>query len=306
MARLVNPIAQRNLMMTILVTGSTGNIGAQVVANLAGKGVEIRALTRSPEKARFPEGIIPVAGDLSDVDAMRAALAGTSTLFLLAPNVPEELTQAMIALNLAREAGLRRVVYLSVFKGAEYTDVPHFTGKYTVERMIEKCEISATILRPAYYIQNDLRQKDALLGTNVYTMPVGSKGISMVDTRDIAEVAASQLLLRTRSGEALPREIIEVVGPDCLTGQGLAALWSDVLGREIGYAGDDLEVMEQKMRAFAPAWLAYDMRLMMQRYQQDGAAATAVELERLTKLLGHAPRSYRDFAVEAAKQWQSA
>ena len=291
--------------MTILVTGSTGNVGAQVIARLAGQGADVRALTRSPDKARFPAGVAPVKGDLSDVDAVRAALNGVGTLFLLAPNVPDELTQAMLALNLAREAGVRGVVYLSVFKGAEYADVPHFTGKHTVERMIDQCGIPATVLRPAYYIQNDLRQKDALLGAGFYAMPVGHKGISMVDTRDIADVAAARLLRREQDASALPTETVELVGPDCLTGPALAELWTGVLGRPIRYAGDDLDAMEQKMRAAAPGWLAYDMRLMMRRYQQDGAAATPVELDRLTTLLGRAPRSYRDFAKAAAKQWQA-
>ena len=92
--------------MTILVTGSTGNIGSQIVSLLAGKHLDIHALTRSPEKSHFPEGVVPVAGDLSNVDAMRSALTDVSTLFLLAPNVPDELTQAMITLNLARDAGV--------------------------------------------------------------------------------------------------------------------------------------------------------------------------------------------------------
>ncbi len=171
--------------------------------------------------------------------------------------------------------------------------------------MIEQCGIPATILRPAYYIQHDLRQKDALLGAGLYAMPVGSKGISMVDTRDITEVATSQLLCHEQASAALPSKVVELVGPDCLTGLGLAALWTDVLGRPIHYAGDDLEAMEQTMKAFAPGWLAYDMRLMMNRYQQDGAAATSADLDHLTTLLGHVPRSYRDFALAAAKQWQA-
>jgi uncharacterized protein YbjT (DUF2867 family) len=88
------------------------------------------------------------------------------------------------------------VVYLSVFKGEAYADVPHFASKMTVERMIETFDLPATILRPAYFIQNDMRQKDALLGGNVYGMPVGAKGISMVDIRDIGEAAAKELLRR--------------------------------------------------------------------------------------------------------------
>jgi uncharacterized protein YbjT (DUF2867 family) len=154
--------------MTILVTGSTGTIGSQVASQLQSQGREVRALTRSPEKAQLPAGITPVRGDLADVDSMRAALAGVSTLFLLAPNVADELTQAMLTLSVAREAGVKGIVYLSVLKGETYTDVPHFAGKYTVERMIEDLGLPATVLRPAYFIQNDLRQKDTLLTQGVY------------------------------------------------------------------------------------------------------------------------------------------
>jgi uncharacterized protein YbjT (DUF2867 family) len=292
--------------MTILVTGSTGTIGSQVVTTLAGKGAEIRALTRSPEKSQFPAGVVLVKGDPSDVESLRAALKGVSTLFLLVANVPDELTQALITLSLAREAGVRGVVYLSVFKGAEYTDVPHFAGKHTVERMIEASGMAATMLRPSYYIQNDLRQKDALLSHGLYAMPIGSAGVSMVDTSDIAEIAAQELLRRERSEQRLPSEAIDLVGPDSLTGAALADIWTKVLGRRVRYVGDDLDAMERKMKAFAPGWLAYDMRLMLRRYQQDGAAATPAALERLTKLLGRAPRSYRDFAVETARQWAAA
>ncbi|HWK44306.1 MAG TPA: NmrA/HSCARG family protein [Stellaceae bacterium] len=289
--------------MTILVTGSTGTIGSQVVTTLAGKGVQIRALTRSPEKTSFPAGVVPVKGDPSDVESLRTALAGVSTLFLLIANVPDELTQALITLNLAREAGVRGVVYLSVFKGADYTDVPHFTGKHAVERMIEASDMPATILRPGYYIQNDMRQKDALLGNGLYAMPIGSAGVSMVDTRDIAQIAAQELLRREQSEHRLPSEVIDLVGPDSLTSAALADIWTEVLERPIRYIGDDLDAMEQRMKTFAPGWLAYDMRLMLARYQRDGAVATPAALERLTALLGHAPRSYRDFAVETAKQW---
>jgi uncharacterized protein YbjT (DUF2867 family) len=120
--------------MSILVTGSTGTIGSQVLAHLQGRNV--RALTRSPETAQLPSGVTPVRGDLADVDSVRAALEGVSTLFLLAPNVADELTQAMLALTVAREAGVKGIVYLSVFKGEAYADVPHFAGKHMVERMI--------------------------------------------------------------------------------------------------------------------------------------------------------------------------
>lgn len=289
--------------MAILVTGSTGTIGTQVLEFLDGHGAEVRALTRSPGTAKFPAGVTAVGGDLSDVDSLRAALGGVGTLFLLAPNAPDELTQAMLALDAAREAGVTGIVYLSVFRGEAYADVPHFASKAAVERMIDACRLPATILRPAYFIQNDVRQKDALLGGGVYGMPVGASGISMVDVRDIGEAAAKELLRRERAGAPLPREVYELVGPDAMTGASLAALWSEVLGRPIAYAGDDLVGLERRLGSVGPAWLARDMALMMRRYQQDGAVATEGDVARLAALLGHAPRSYRDFATAAAAGW---
>jgi uncharacterized protein YbjT (DUF2867 family) len=185
--------------MTILVTGSTGTIGSQVLTQLQGHGVELRALTRSPETSKFPAGVTPVKGDLADVDSVRAALSGVTELFLLVPGVADELTQAMLALSVAREAGIKGIVYLSVFKGELYTDVPHFAGKHTVERMIDDLGLPATVLRPAYFIQNDLRQKEPLFNMGVYGSPVGSKGLSMVDIRDIGAAAAIELLRRNRA-----------------------------------------------------------------------------------------------------------
>ena len=127
----------------------------------------------------------------------------------------------------------------------------------------------------------------------------------MVDTRDIGEAAANELLRRERSSTPLPGEIYELVGPDVLTGASLASLWSEALGRPVAYVGDDLEELEQRLRAFGPAWLAYDMKLMMRRYQEDGAIATAEDIARLTDLLGHPPRSYREFAAKAAAEWKN-
>jgi uncharacterized protein YbjT (DUF2867 family) len=221
--------------MTILVTGSTGVIGSRVVANLAAKGADVHALARSPEKAKFPDGVSPVKADLMDIEATRKAIAQASTLFLLNAVTPDELTQALLTLSLAREAGVKGIVYLSDFHSDLFTDVPHFTGKHTVERMIEDSDLPATILRPNYFMQNDAALTDAIMGHGVYPQPIGSKGFSMVDARDIADIAASSLLKRENAATPLPREMIELVGSDVLTGEAVAQIWSGILGRGIRY-----------------------------------------------------------------------
>ena len=291
--------------MTILVTGSTGVIGTQVIEQLGrmDSGVKIRALTRSPERARFPAHVEAVEGDLSGIASLNSALADVDTLFLLAPNAADELTQALQAMNVAREAGVKGIVYLSVFKGEDYADVPHFTSKYTVERMIEREALPVTVLRPAYFMQNDVHQKEPLLSAGIYGMPIGEKGISMVDARDIGEAAARELVRRSRASGPLPAEIHELVGPDAITGAGAAAIWTEALQREIRYGGDDLNALESRLKENGPEWMAYDMRLMMQRYQREGAVASAAQVERLSALLQRPPRSYRDFAFETARAW---
>ena len=177
--------------MAMLITGGTGTVGSLPRHHLAEQHVAVHALTRDPSKAKFPAGVIPIAGDMLDVESMRKALDGVSTLLLLNAVTPQELTQALLTLRLAREAGIQRVVYLSVFHGEAFADVPHFASQYAVERMIEQAEIPATILRPNCFMQNDARYfREALLGPGFYPFPIGEKGVSMVDVRDISELAA--------------------------------------------------------------------------------------------------------------------
>lgn len=141
--------------MTILVTGGTGTVGAEVTRHLAAAGQQVRALTRSPETASFPPGVTPVKGELADIDALRAGLDGVSGLFLLSAVSPDELTGTLLALDLAHQAGLRNLVYLSVIHADRYLAPPHFAAKVAAERVIEDLDLPATILRPGYYMQND-------------------------------------------------------------------------------------------------------------------------------------------------------
>ncbi|WP_018316393.1 SDR family oxidoreductase [Bradyrhizobium sp. WSM2793] len=281
--------------MTILVTGATGAVGRQVVEQLVKRGADVRALVRDPAKASFPAGVTVAQGDLLDVDALRDALAGVSTLFLLNAVVPDEFTQALITLNLARETGVERVVYLSVIHSDLYVNVPHFAGKFGVERMIEQMGFNATILRPAYFMQNELTIKDVVTGYGVYPMPIGSKGLAMIDVRDIGEIAALELVHREQAAGPLPLDRINLVGPHTLTGADVAGIWSDVLGRTIAYGGDDTASFEKNLRQFMPGWMAFDMRLMSERFLTDGMIPDAGDVERLTALLGRPLRSYRDF-----------
>ena len=285
--------------MTILITGATGNIGSQVVKHLVAQGADVKVLVRDPSKADFPAGVAVAQGDFLDVDSLRKAFDGVSTLFLLNAVVPDEFTQALIALNVARAAGIERIVYLSVIHPDIYVNVPHFAGKFGVERMIEQMGMNATILRPAYFIQNDMTIKDAITGYGIYPMPVGDRGLAMIDVRDIAEIAALELLRREHAAAPLPLSRINLVGPETLTGPRIAAHWSEALGRTIAYAGNDTEAFENNLKQFMPPWMAFDMRMMGERFLTDGMLPEGGDVARLENLLGRPLRTYRDFVAEA-------
>ncbi len=282
--------------MTILVTGATGRVGRHLVQSLFERGANVRVLTRDPAKAEFPATVEVVQGDLLDIDALRRAFAGVRTLFLLNAVSGDEFTQALIALNIARESGVERVVYLSVLHAGRFVNVPHFAVKSGAERMIEAMGVSATILRPAYFIDNEHMIKDVILNYGIYPMPIGSKGIAMIDARDIAEVAAIELVRRDQASGKLPLTTINLVGPQTLTGKDVAAIWSDVLGKPVTYAGDDPSGFEQNLAGFLPKWMAFEMRLMAERYVSDGMIPAEGDVERLTGMLGRPLRSYRTFA----------
>lgn len=286
--------------MTILVLGATGRVGRHLVDQLVSRDAKVRVLTRDASKTSFPINVEVVQGEILDLDSLRKAFKGVRTLFLLNAVTGDEFAQAIIALNVAREAGVDRVVYLSVFDADGAVNVPHFAVKSGAERMLKAMDFSATILRPSYFIDNEVMIKDVVLNHGVYPMPIGSKGVAMVDARDIAEVAAIELIRRDEAPGKLPITTINLVGPDTLTGEGVAAIWAEVLGRPIVYGRDDPSSFELSMATFMPKWTAYEMRLMAERYVSDGMVPKTGDVERLVEILGRPLHSYREAASSLA------
>lgn len=286
--------------MKILVTGGTGNVGSAVVKELSKRGAAVRVLARKqPEAGKLPAKVEVAIGDLLDPVSLEKALEGVDKLFLLNAVVTDELTQALIAYGVAKRMGVKHVTYLSVFRVDQFRDVPHFASKLAVENALREFGVRYTVLRPGYYIQNDGNLKDALTGPGIYPMPIGTAGIAAADVRDIAEAAAISLTEDGHDGHTY-----DIVAPSMISGPGNAALWSTLLGREIKYTGHNFDQWEQSMRSRMPSWSAFDLRMMFQGYFDRGFESTETEVARLTKLLGHTPRSYEDFATETAAAWK--
>lgn len=287
--------------MKILITGGTGTVGSKVIDELHKRGATVRALIRKQGAAKLPDGVEPFVGDLLDPLSVQKALQGVDKLYLLNAVVPDELTQGLIAFDLAKRLKLQQIVYHSVFKVQDFKDVPHFASKLAIENALHEFNVPFTIIRPNYFFQNDLALKDAITKAGVYPMPLGTIGISAVDVRDIAEAAAIALT----SGGHLSKTY-NLNGPDILSGEKVASIWSKLLGKQIHYTGHDVDAFEEEMRKKAPSWAAFDIRMMFQGYLERGFSAESGDIEALTNLLGHGPRRYEDFAKEAVSAWAAA
>jgi uncharacterized protein YbjT (DUF2867 family) len=287
--------------MKVLVIGATGNVGTAVVAELQKRGAEVRALVRKQNAAesQLSGGVEISIGDLLDPVSVEKALRGVDKLYLLNAVVPDELTQGLIAYDLAKKLKLRHIVYHSVFRVEHFKDVPHFASKLAIENALREFDLPFTIIRPNYFFQNDATLKDPLMMAGIYPMPLGPAGISAVDVRDIAESAAIALTSDGHYGKTY-----NVNGPEVLSGPKVASIWSGLLGKEIRYSGNDMDAFEEQMRKRAPSWSAFDIRMMFQGYLERGFVAEAGDIETLTDLLGHALRRYEDFARETALNWQ--
>ena len=284
--------------MKILVTGGTGRVGSEVVKELQKRNADIRLLVRKSD-APMLAGVEAAIGDLLDPVSVEKAMDGVDKLYLLNAVLPDELTQGLIAYDLAKKLKLRHVVYHSVFRVEHFKDVPHFASKLAIENALKEFDVPFTILRPNYFSQNDATLKEPLTKAGIYPMPLGDVGVSVVDVRDIAEAAAIVLTSGEHSGKTY-----NLNGPEVVSGPKAASIWGEVLGKKIQYTGHNMDAFEEQMRKKAPSWSAFDIRMMFEGYLERGFVAEDGDLETLTKILGHAPRRYEDFARETFLQWQ--
>src|ERR1700721_2960944 len=251
--------------MKILAIGATGNVGSEVVKELKKRNAHVRIRVRKKGTAS-PEGVEVAVGDLLDPVSVQQALHGVDKLYLLNAVTPDELTQGLIAYDLAKKVKLKQICYHSVFKVEEFKDVPHFASKLAIENALRQFDLPFTIIRPNYFIQNDATLKDSLTQAGIYPMPLGNVGVSAVDIRDIAEATAIVLTSDEHYGQTY-----NLNGPEALSGPKAASIWSKVLGKKIRYGGHDMDAFEEQMRKRAPSWSAFDVPMMFEGYLERGS-----------------------------------
>jgi uncharacterized protein YbjT (DUF2867 family) len=231
MSAILSWAVARVKIMTILVTGATGNIGRLIVDHLIDLGAnDIRALTKNPAKANLPDGVSAVTGYLGDPESLPAALDGVDRMYL-AP-LPSTLE---VTLDLAKQAGVEYVVALS---GAAHWQ--EHADKVVASGLLN------TQLGPGEFLENFAIWADQIKTSRTVREPYPSAVEAPISMVDIARVAA---VLLVKPDEAHFGRMYPITGPEALTRAEIATQIGVGVGAEVTFEQCDRAEAEERFNA---------------------------------------------------------
>jgi uncharacterized protein YbjT (DUF2867 family) len=282
-------------MKKVLVTGATGKIGSQVVPRLAAYDeTAVRAFVRNAEKAAplITSGAELALGTFEDAQAVRSAVEGIDAVVLITLQNPNAAEQAGAVLSAATEAGVRKIVRISVFKAAINgpTDVTRLHGRTDTE--IQASGLTYTILRPCFFMQNlFFMAARSIAGDGKLYFGTGDAKLGMIDLRDIVDCAVQSVV-----SDAYDNQVFTLTGPEAISFHDIADRLSNILERPIRYVAVPPEAVEQSIRAMGMGdWYAQVMRDLCKAYRENWGDVTTDDVARIA---GHAPRSFDAFTRE--------
>ncbi len=292
---------------TVLVLGSTGLMGREVVAALGRRGVHPRVLVRDPSRLVDPDGLDVRVGDLRDPASLRAALDGVDVVFHISPHEADELELTRTVVAACEESGAR-LVFAGVHVGGRnaFTSwvmrrvygvlLPRYRGKIALAHLVERSATDPVVICPMNFMQNDEVLLDVILGGE-FVHPTHPKGLNRVDLRDVGEVAARILLDRSTPSGTYP-----VVGPRSVTGPECAAVWAEALGRPVRYVGDDDAALEAALSAHLTGYRRDDWISSFKKLRGIEVKASPEELATTERLLGRPPTDYTEFVARVVAE----
>ena len=218
-----------------LVTGASGHLGSQVIEALPAEGAEpIVAVTRSPEKLEGlrARGVEIRAGDFNDPAMLGPAFTGGGRLLIistddLAPG--KRFAAHSNAVAAAKEAGVSHIVYTSLTNPDENSPIGFAGDHRETEAMIKDTGIPYTILRNCLYTDLLLMSGPQAVGAGALYAAAADGKAGYVTRADCARVAAAALL--TEAGSS----VRDITGPEAVGQADIAAILSEVAGKEIPY-----------------------------------------------------------------------
>ncbi|KES05035.1 hydroxylase [Streptomyces toyocaensis] len=267
----------------ILVTGATGTVGRQVVAELLARGHEVRALTRDPAGAGLPGEVDVVRGDLTAPDSLVPALEGVTGLHLITFGGPyfAPLETGPRVMEAARTAGVRRVTVL------------HGGGPSPLEDAVRSDDgVDWTVLMPVEFMANALEWADGIVASDEVREPFVSRLSAMVHEGDIGAVAAVALTEEGHGGQ----EYV-LTGPELLTVGDKVAAIAAARGRAVSLV--ELTEEEAVARWRAAGHPEDVIGFLLEAYGSTPEVGRTV-VDTVEKVTGRPARTFTQWAAEHA------
>jgi uncharacterized protein YbjT (DUF2867 family) len=281
----------------ILVIGGRSKIGSALLGELAARGERVRALVRSGEGAdSLPGGVESVTGDLGDVDSLRAALADVDRMFLLCGPTENEVQLNRNAIDVAMEANIKLLVRSSILGSDPDSEATFVHDHGICDAYLRQAGVPHAIVRPNLFMQNVPESTIPGIDANGnFYANAGDARISMVDTRDVAAVAARVLIEPGHEGHAY-----DVTGPEALSYSDVAAALSSAMGRAIHYVDAPDEAVSKSLSDFGlPVWLVGALVDLFQDYRRSGTDGYAAQVtDTVKQMTGRSPRNLAQLLAE--------
>ena len=279
----------------ILVTGSTGLIGSEVLRRLSQTGAPVRALTRDMKKARQMPGVTWVGGDLGKPETLPEAFAGTKTLFLLTHYLEDMVQLQHNAIAAARAAGVNHVVKVSAFAASDHSKAPIGRWHHQVEKDLEASGLAWTFLRPHHFMQNLLAQAEYVRKDGVVYSASGDGKIPYVDGRDVGAVAAVILA----NPDPHRGKTYVLTGSEAISYRQAAGIISSVIGKPVRFVDESPdEARARRVREGIPPSVIESI-LAIGAYQRAGGKTVTIT-STIADLTGRPPLTVAEFVREHA------
>ncbi|MET4592581.1 SDR family oxidoreductase [Arthrobacter sp. 754] len=233
----------------LAVTGSTGILGGMVARQLADAGTAQRLLVRDAGRAPELEGAVPLVFSYADPALARQVLEGVKILFMVSGQEAEDrLKQHFTFIDAAAEAGVRHVVYTSLYGAAPDATFTLARDHYATEERIKASGMAYTFLRDNLYL-DVLPQLAGEYG--VIRGPAGDGAVSAVARQDIARCAVMVL----RDPALHVGATYNLTGPEDFTLARAAEILTQGTGRSISYHPETVEEAYRSRESYgAPPW----------------------------------------------------
>ena len=274
----------------IAVAGATGRVGSALIAGLMNDPVDIVALSRKPDTASMPEGVVVKGFDFEVPATMAASLEGEDRLFIAHGTSPTQVADEIALIDAAVSAGVGYIVKLSVM--GPPLQLHPFDWHREIEAYLATCDVGYALLRPTTFV-DVLSRAGRGGGNGRWGGAAGSGRVNLIDPRDVADCARAALL----DAKAVSfQRAYHLTGPRGWSMAEIADELSRLLGRTFVYENHSPPDQRALLIASGLSELVADLLLGLDRAFRESSLSEVTST--VLDLTGHAPRTVPDWLAE--------